>query len=294
MDRWGDEAVSQGLKPRTESEPDKDGIRTIVSYRHANVPGMVEKVTQRVKTVEKITRTSDAVTRRRAAPRFGIAATHSGENVTYVAVDDVFIEAPDKVETVESLLVDPKEKAMFSCRHCGKVGDHWTRMCPFKDLIKAGGTVPEDDSLPPSEDGPGGMGMGGASGSYVPPAKRGGATQEYDDDDSKRTLKVLNLSREAEREDLYDLFGRYGSIERITLVRDRETNENRGMAFVCFRMREDAVKAQAALHRHTYGYQLLAVEWAKPRTERQDRSLSEMKVSGYGKALPQGIAPGKK
>jgi translation initiation factor 3 subunit G len=108
-------------------------------------------------------------------------------------------------------------------------------------------------------------------------------------DDSHRTLKVTNLSRDAEREDLYDLFGRFGSIERITLVRDHVTRESRGTAFVCFRSRRDAEEAMETLHGHAYDYQILSIEWAKPRAEQYNRSLGDMKVSGYGKALPQGL-----
>lgn len=278
------------LKPREEFGPDAKGIRTIITYRHAS-DGGVEKVTQKVRTVEKITRVSPAVEERRSAPKFGLATVGSGENITYVSVDEVFIEKPGVA--VNEPVLDPKSTVMFTCRHCGKVGDHWTRMCPYKDLIQAGGSVPVDAT--PETDEPAVGGLGSGKGSYVPPAKRGGGSTWEDDDDSKRTLKVMNLSKDAEREDLYELFGRYGSIERVNLVRHYETKESRGMAFVCFRMREDAQKALDALDGHPYGYQIISIEWAKPRSDRNThRSLSEMKVTGYGKALPQGMSGGRK
>lgn len=106
----------------------------------------------------------------------------------------------------------------------------------------------------------------------------------------QRTLKVTNLTEEATRDDLRDLFKSFGGIDRINVVRDRETQISRGMAFVCFFHRDDAVKAQEALDKHPYGYQILSVEFAKPRVERSgagNKSLADMRVSGYGKSLPQ-------
>jgi RNA recognition motif-containing protein len=46
------------------------------------------------------------------------------------------------------------------------------------------------------------------------------------------TIYVGNLSFEAEREDLVDLFGSYGEVRQCSLPLDRETGRKRGFAFV--------------------------------------------------------------
>jgi RNA recognition motif-containing protein len=46
------------------------------------------------------------------------------------------------------------------------------------------------------------------------------------------TIYVGNLSFQAEREDLLDLFGPYGAVTQCSLPLDRETGRKRGFAFV--------------------------------------------------------------
>ena len=46
------------------------------------------------------------------------------------------------------------------------------------------------------------------------------------------TIYVGNLSFQAEREDLLDLFGQYGQVRQCSLPLDRETGRKRGFAFV--------------------------------------------------------------
>ena len=46
------------------------------------------------------------------------------------------------------------------------------------------------------------------------------------------TLYVGNLSFQAERENLLDLFGQYGEVTQCSLPLDRETCRKRGFAFV--------------------------------------------------------------
>ncbi|QEY31155.1 RNA-binding protein [Synechococcus sp. RSCCF101] len=46
------------------------------------------------------------------------------------------------------------------------------------------------------------------------------------------TIYVGNLSFQAEREDLLDLFAQYGEVKQCSLPLDRETGRKRGFAFV--------------------------------------------------------------
>jgi RNA recognition motif-containing protein len=66
------------------------------------------------------------------------------------------------------------------------------------------------------------------------------------------TIYVGNLSFDAEREDLVDLFEQYGTVRQCTLPLDRETGRKRGFAFVEL---ADAISEQKAID------DLQEVEW---------------------------------
>jgi RNA recognition motif-containing protein len=57
------------------------------------------------------------------------------------------------------------------------------------------------------------------------------------------TIYVGNLSFQAEREDLLDLFGQYGEVRQCSLPLDRETGRKRGFAFV--ELSDDVVEQKA-------------------------------------------------
>jgi len=57
------------------------------------------------------------------------------------------------------------------------------------------------------------------------------------------TIYVGNLSFQAEREDLLDLFGQYGEVRQCSLPLDRETGRKRGFAFV--ELADDAAEQRA-------------------------------------------------
>jgi hypothetical protein len=72
----------------------------------------------------------------------------------------------------------PKEAAVAQsvviCRTCGKIGDHWTRFCPYKGL--SGGKeaeVDRDDIFEEDEDPR--RGLKSSGGGYIAPALRKGA-----------------------------------------------------------------------------------------------------------------------
>ena len=57
------------------------------------------------------------------------------------------------------------------------------------------------------------------------------------------TIYVGNLSFQAERDDLLDLFGQYGEVRQCSLPLDRETGRKRGFAFV--ELADDAAEQKA-------------------------------------------------
>lgn len=60
------------------------------------------------------------------------------------------------------------------------------------------------------------------------------------------TLRVTNVSEDANEDDLRELFSRFGRVHRVYIGRDRETGHGKGYAFVSF---EDRAVAERAMHR---------------------------------------------
>ena len=147
---------------------------------------------------------------------------------------------------------------------------------------------------------PGGGGLSalqsGGAGKYVPPSRRAGASSSSageslstrNDRDDSCTLRVSNISEDANEQDLRELFGAFGGVQRVFLAKDRETQLSRGFAFVSYYERSDAEKAMEKLQGYGYDHLILRLEWARP-SNRDAGSENVMRfASGYGKALPQG------
>jgi RNA recognition motif-containing protein len=62
------------------------------------------------------------------------------------------------------------------------------------------------------------------------------------------TVRVSNLPEETKESDLQFLFKNFGTIKRLTLARDRETQQFKGYAHVGFSRREEASLAIKALN----------------------------------------------
>jgi RNA recognition motif-containing protein len=82
------------------------------------------------------------------------------------------------------------------------------------------------------------------------------------------TIYVGNLSYQATKEDVSDVFTEYGTVKRVQLPTDRETGRMRGFAFVD--MEDDAQEDAAiqALDEAEWMGRALKVNKAKPREER--------------------------
>jgi cold-inducible RNA-binding protein len=82
-----------------------------------------------------------------------------------------------------------------------------------------------------------------------------------------KKIFVGNLDFGATEESIHSLFAPHGTVERVSLVMDRETGRSRGFAFV--EMAEgDADKAIAALNGTKFTGRALNVNEARPKPER--------------------------
>ncbi|MEM8808696.1 MAG: RNA-binding protein [Cyanobacteria bacterium P01_D01_bin.44] len=86
------------------------------------------------------------------------------------------------------------------------------------------------------------------------------------------SIYVGNLSYSATQEDIEQVFVEYGTVKRVTLPMDRETNRPRGFAFV--EMEEDSQEEAAieALDGAEWMGRELRVNKARPREQQPRRS----------------------
>jgi cold-inducible RNA-binding protein len=82
-----------------------------------------------------------------------------------------------------------------------------------------------------------------------------------------RKLYVGNLPFNTDETQLQDLFAQAGTVDTVSVVRDRETGRARGFAFVEMASDEDAQKAITKLHSYELGGRALTVNEARPKTE---------------------------
>jgi RNA recognition motif-containing protein len=82
-----------------------------------------------------------------------------------------------------------------------------------------------------------------------------------------KKLYVGNLPFNTSDTDLRDLFDGLGAIDTMTLVRDPQTGQPRGFAFVEMTNDADADQAIGQLHGQPFGGRNLVVNEARPRTD---------------------------
>jgi RNA recognition motif-containing protein len=79
------------------------------------------------------------------------------------------------------------------------------------------------------------------------------------------TIYIGNLSFQAEREDLLDLFSQYGEVRQCSLPLDRETGRKRGFAFVELSNEADEQSAIDDLQDVEWMGRMIRVNKATPR-----------------------------
>ncbi len=83
-----------------------------------------------------------------------------------------------------------------------------------------------------------------------------------------KNIFVGNLDFGATEDSLRSLFEQYGTIEKIEIIRDRETGRSRGFAFVEMPDSDAADRAIAALNGTNVGGRAINVNEARPKADR--------------------------
>jgi cold-inducible RNA-binding protein len=79
---------------------------------------------------------------------------------------------------------------------------------------------------------------------------------------------VGNLSYQTTDSELAELFGAFGTVDRASVIRDRDAGQSRGFGFVEMPNSGEASKAMGALNGHDLGGRTLNVNEARPREPR--------------------------
>ncbi len=83
-----------------------------------------------------------------------------------------------------------------------------------------------------------------------------------------KNIYVGNLDFRTGEEELRQLFEGYGTVERVNMIRDRDTGQPRGFAFVEMTNDGEAEKAIAGINGTNLGGRNLNVSEARPKPER--------------------------
>ena len=79
---------------------------------------------------------------------------------------------------------------------------------------------------------------------------------------------VGNLSYDVTENELHSSFSEFGAVEKVSVVRDRETGQPRGFAFVEMSNADEAANATAAMNGRELKGRALNVNEARPREPR--------------------------
>lgn len=83
-----------------------------------------------------------------------------------------------------------------------------------------------------------------------------------------KNIFVGNLHFNTSEDELRQLFGRYGNVDRVAVMTDRDTGRSRGFAFVEMTNIEEGEKAIADLNGTQLDGRTINVNEARPKAER--------------------------
>ncbi len=92
-------------------------------------------------------------------------------------------------------------------------------------------------------------------------------------------IYVGNLSYDTKEEDLRELFAQAGTVASVALIKDRDTGQSKGFAFIEMSNQSEAEKAIQMFNSYTMANRPLKVNLARPKEE---RSFGGGGGGGYG------------
>ena len=228
-------------------------IKSVITYKTTKSKSKMTKAQQhRLKNWKKFGECANAV-----GPETGI---------TYLG-DEAAFEKNIPTQEQKSEEKDKGTSFGIKCRTCGREG-HFTHKCPFgNEANLAPPTASPSNQPPTSTPSPMAQPPASSSGKYVPPSRRVGAEIKTSDDSTgdrrqEAGIKVTNLPPETIEPDLYELFGKIGRVQKVTIPRTQK-GESRCYAYVTFHEKEHAESALKKLHHHRYGNFVLEIELTK-------------------------------
>lgn len=244
-----------------------DGTKTIISYRFNDDKKKV-KITQKIKFVKSIETVNPLVAKRRQWKRFGTEKdnkTIGPDSKTTQITEEVKLilsttwKADEEKE--KELLKKKVVKSSFKCRVCGGTG-HYSAKCPYKDtfgsdnLLKPSSSLSSNSNV--SESKPSG------SSRYVPPNMRSGISNSTAIAEVP-ALRITNLNSAIDRDTLQEVVSRYGNYDRVSILKNRDTGESLGVAFVNMTTLKGAEAVKEALDGRGLMNMILSVDWARPK-----------------------------
>lgn len=249
------------MATQTVSEFDSNNIKTVVEYK-TNSEGKQVKVTRRIYVNRKPIR---VVERHKKMKPFGQCTKGNPRGMTYLS-DPVYMEwIYNKEENKDIQLKNERDQLEKELRALldAYVKDPKTPLITSDGIeldqtawMRQAASIKYDSTLNKNTDV-----------TWKPSWKKGTdkpPPQEKESIDNTTTIKVSNLSEETTERDLSSMFGKFGYISRINLVKDRNTNISRGYGFICFNNRKDAELAMSKMQGYGLHHQRICIDWAKP------------------------------
>ena len=87
-----------------------------------------------------------------------------------------------------------------------------------------------------------------------------------------KKIYVGNMSYSTTEEELEGLFGQYGTVLNVNIVKDRDSNRSKGFAFVEMEEEDAAMAAISALNDTEFNGRKLRINEAHERKPRRDNS----------------------
>jgi hypothetical protein len=236
----------------SEIDFDKEKIAIVGDNKHVTFyrkddEGIIYKHTKIYRLEKHKIKVPQKVAERKTWEKFGVSkGLPSGPDKasTNRVFDEVFFEFTnnnkigDDKDDDNMGMFGSNTKNVVTCKYCS--GNHWSIKCTNKpDKIK---DDKGDKDVP-------------SNGKYVPKFKRDG---EKPLDKNRNTLRISNISENADEQDLRELFVNYGRITRLYY------NQS-GFAFLTYSEINACEKAIESVNGHPYDYLILRVEMAESK-----------------------------